>query len=117
MSETKYVEIATALPIDRTFQYSITGRERFLPEIGKRAFIPFRNMRRIGYIVAIEDKPQVENPKPVMDIIDEKPILSPDMIELAVWMKDRYLCSLGEALDAMVPSALTGGKFSMTSRL
>lgn len=114
---TKYVEVITNLPIDRTFQYRVTGRESYGPEIGKRVYIPFRNVRRIGYIVAIEDVPIVAEPRPLIDIIDEFPIFDRDMILLALWMRDNYFCSCGEALEAMIPSALKHGKISMSTRI
>ena len=113
----KYVEVITSLPIDRTFQYKVTGRETFVPEIGKRVFIPFRFANRVGYIVALEDEPACESPKPIINVIDETPLFSTEMIELARWMKDYYMCSWGEALEAMVPGALKKGKVSMKSRI
>jgi primosomal protein N' (replication factor Y) (superfamily II helicase) len=112
----QYVEIVTKLPIDRTFQYRVTGREQYAPEIGKRVYISFRNQKRIGYIVGFDDNPVVENPNPLLDIIDEMPIFSPDMIHLAEWMKNYYCCSWGEAMEAMIPSALKHGKVSMVMR-
>jgi primosomal protein N' (replication factor Y) len=113
----KYVEVITSLPIDRTFQYRVTGREEYLPEIGKRVHIPFRGSKRIGYIVKIEDNPVVEKPKDLIDIIDEEPVFSAEMIELARWIKDRYFCAWGEALEAMIPGMLKKGKVSVVSRV
>lgn len=113
----KYVEIITSLPIDRTFQYAVTGRESYAPEVGKRVHISFGNTKRIGYIVKLEDSPQVEGPKPLTDIIDAEPLFTPEMIELARWVKDNYFCSWGEALEAMIPSALKRGKITMETRI
>ncbi len=113
----EYVEVATSLPIDRTFQYKVTGKEQYAPEVGKRVFIPFRNKKRVGYIAELEDEPMVEDPRPLIDVIDEYPVFTPEMIALARWMKDYYLCSWGEALEAMIPGALKRGKTSMVSRI
>ncbi len=113
----KYVEVITSLPIDRTFQYEVTGKESYAPETGKRVHIPFRSAKRIGYIVKLEDHPMVKGPKPLIDVIDEFPIFSREMIALAGWIKDNYFCSWGEALEAMIPGALKRGKISMTSRI
>ncbi len=114
---TKYVQVVTSLPIDRTFQYKVSGRESFVPEIGKRVFIPFRVSKRVGYIVALEDEPACESPKELIDVIDETPLFATEMINLAEWIKDYYFCSWGEALEAMIPGALKRGKVSMTSRV
>ena len=72
----RYVEVITSLPIDRTFQYEVTGREEFAPEVGKRVHIPFRGQKRIGYIVKLEDKAMVERPRALIDIIDESPLFT-----------------------------------------
>ena len=111
-----YVEVITSLPIDRTFQYKVTGREAYPPEVGKRVHISFRNSNRIGYIVKLEDKPVIENPKPLVDIIDEYPIFTKELMDLASWIKDYYFCSWGEALEAMIPGGLKHGKTTMTAR-
>lgn len=113
----KYVEVITSLPIDRTFQYRVPDSVQHAPEVGKRVHIPFRSSKRIGYIVKIEEEAMVENPKDLLDIIDEEAIFTPDMIDLARWVKDNYFCSWGEALEAMIPGALKHGKTSMTSRI
>ncbi|MFH1552517.1 MAG: primosomal protein N' [Candidatus Omnitrophota bacterium] len=113
----KYVEVITSLPIDRTFQYRVTGKESFPPQVGKRVYIPFRNAKRVGYIVKIENSPMVEDPRSLIDVIDEFPIFTGEMIELAGWIKDNYFCSWGEALEAMIPGALKRGKVSMVSRI
>jgi primosomal protein N' (replication factor Y) len=117
MQNKKYVEVVTSLPIDRTFQYEVTGNEAYTPAVGKRVKIPFHYTQRIGYIVKLEDKPMVENPRPLNDVIDEEPIFTEEMVELARWIKDQYFCSWGEALEAMIPSALKRGKISMTQRI
>ena len=113
----RYIEVITSLPINSTFQYEVTENEQYSTEIGKRVHIPFRNSKRVGYIVKIEDKPVVESPKPVIDIIDEEPIFTEEMIALAKWISDNYYCSWGEALEAMIPGPLKRGKVSMVSRI
>jgi len=117
MNKIKYVEIITNLPIDRTFQYKVTGRETYSPEIGKRVYIPFRGTKRVGYIVKLEDNPVCADPKAVIDVIDEKPIFTREVISLAEWVRNNYFCSWGEALEAMIPSVLKQGKISMTTRV
>ncbi|MFH1836679.1 MAG: primosomal protein N', partial [Candidatus Omnitrophota bacterium] len=113
----KYVEIITSLPIDRTFQYKVTGKETYPPEVGKRVQISFGPSKRIGYIVKIETELKVADPKPLLDIIDEEPIFNADMIALAAWIKDNYFCSWGEALEAMIPGPLKHGKIKMMPRV
>ncbi|MBF0216259.1 MAG: primosomal protein N' [Candidatus Omnitrophica bacterium] len=113
----KYVEIATGLPIDRTFQYAVTGNEAYPAEIGKRAIIEFGHRRMVGYIVRLEDEPVCKDPKPVIDILDETPVITRDLVQVAEWMKDHYFSSWGECLEAMLPGVMKRGKMSSTSRI
>ena len=113
----KYVEIVTNLPIDRTFQYKVPDSLKNVPEIGKRVLVPFRNFKKIGYIVSLETLPVVKDPKSIIDIIDEEPVFSKEMIKLSKWIKDTYFCSWGEVLDAMLPGGIKKGKVTMTPRI
>ncbi len=113
----KYVEVVTNLPVDSTFQYRVPDGLVFSAEIGKRVNIPFRTGNRIGYIVKIEDQPVIADPKPLIDVIDEEPIFTEDMIRLARWISDNYFCGWGEALEAMIPGVLKRGKVSAVSRI
>ena len=88
-----YVEVITNLPINLTFQYKVPSDCNFEPEIGKRVHIPFRTSKRVGYIVKMENQPVVEDPRPLIDVIDEAPIFTRDMMELARWISDNYFCS------------------------
>lgn len=113
----KYVEVVINLPINRAFQYRVTGRESYYPQIGKRVFVPFRGRTRVGYIVDLEDAPVVNDPKPIIDVIDDFPLFNREMIELAGWISDNYFCSLGEALEVMIPGVLKKGKTVSNPRI
>jgi primosomal protein N' len=53
--------------------------------------------RRIGYIVGFSDKAEVPSVKDIKSVIDDVPIVFPEMMELCRWISDSYLCSWGEA--------------------
>ncbi|HPU59163.1 MAG TPA: hypothetical protein PLG48_06615, partial [Candidatus Avimonas sp.] len=44
--------------------------------------------------------------KPVFSILDRQPLLSDEMLELALWLKDRTFCSVFDAVKAMLPTGL-----------
>jgi len=44
--------------------------------------------------------------KPIIDIIDEKPIVKDEMIKLSLWIRDRYLCKYSDAIRLMIPSMI-----------
>lgn len=46
--------------------------------------------------------------KPIVEVLDLLPPLSPELVELADWMSQRYACRRISALQAMLPTALKG---------
>ena len=102
----KYAKIAVPLPMDRIFHYRIPENLRNEVEPGKRVRVEFGRKEMIGYVVGLADSAEVEGVKPIKGVIDKEPIVSAQMLEFAGWMKDTYLCSLGQAVDATVPGVL-----------
>lgn len=52
--------------------------------------------------------------KEVTDVLDEAPLLSAKMLDLARWLSDRYLCPLGTVLEAILPA---GVRFQAGTRM
>jgi primosomal protein N' (replication factor Y) len=93
-----------ALPLKLQEEYVYYSFEAI--EIGCRVIVSF--LHRICTGVIFQEIQFVEpniTYKEIKEIIDEKPILSTDLIILAEWMKNYYHCSIGQALFAMLPAA------------
>lgn len=110
----QYLEIVLNLPLNQTFTYSFIPPEKedeeLKPETGKRAEVRFGNRRMTGFITSVSDEIPVfcpvgaEKIRPVTKIIDKKPLFTPELFETARWISSYYLCSIGEAVFAMIPS-------------
>jgi len=114
--DNKFAEIALNLPLDTIFHYNIPKILLDKAKIGKRAFVPFRDKEKVGYIVNLTETCDVSKTKDIKSIIDETPIVSDRMMELTSWVSQTYLCSWGEAIAATIPSVLKKGKVSVRSR-
>ncbi len=105
-----WVEIAFNLPLRQTFWYKAPA-DGAKPLAGRRVSAPFGRRKLIGFIVREEkEKPKnlqldSEKIKSVIRIIDKEPFFGEAEIDLSRWMASFYLCSFGEALSAMLPSA------------
>jgi primosomal protein N' (replication factor Y) len=99
-----YCEVALPVPLDHTFTYGV--RLGQLPQRGARVIVPFRNEKLIGVVTALAAKapPDVEV-KYLEAVLDEEPLLSEHLLELAEWTAQYYLAPLGEVLRAMLPLA------------
>ena len=76
---------------------------------GRRVRVPLGRGNRsvVGYCVAVGTKPTGgRKMKSVDSIVDRQALISPDMVRLARWMADYYLCPLGQALEAIVPAGV-----------
>ncbi len=103
-------EVAVALPIGRTFHYSIPERLSKDAAVGKRVRVPFQNRIEIGYIVGFAEKSEIVEVKEVLELIDSEPIVNAEVLSLTKWIADSYFCSWGEAIAAAVPGGLKKGK-------
>jgi primosomal protein N' (replication factor Y) len=98
------VEVALPLPIHRTFTYRVPGP---MPEPGTRVLVPFRRDERIGWVVGPAGDEPISGVKPVLAVLDQRPTVTPDLLELCRWMASYYVAPLGIALRAAVPAVLT----------
>ena len=95
---------------DRPFDYAIPDDMAGWVEVGSRVGVPFGGRVLQGFVMAIVPFAEVDGKKlkPIAELLDHLPPLSPDLVELAQWISDKYCCALTTALQAMIPSALKG---------
>ncbi|ULH27216.1 primosomal protein N' [Leptospira weilii] len=96
-----YAEVAFDLPIEEdTFTYEVPPNT----QIGVRVLAKLRNREEEGIIVSIHQNEPSYKVLPVVKIIDKTPIVLREQIDLAYWMKDQYIASLGECIYKMIPA-------------
>ena len=99
-----YCEVALPVPLEHTFTYGV--REGQSPQRGARVIVPFRNEKLIGVVTAIDAKAPADFEVRYLEaVLDEEPLLSEHLLELAQWTAQYYLAPLGEVLRAMLPLA------------
>lgn len=60
-----------------------------------------------GIALAIhEEEPADYQPKELLDVLDDEPIVSKEQLTFFKWMARYYMCSLGEVMNAALPAAL-----------
>lgn len=73
---------------------------------GVRVLVPFgkgKNTRRQGVVFEICPCDDTSKYKSIISVLDEKPIISSEMLEISKFMKDRTFCTYFEALKAQMP--------------
>ncbi len=97
------VSVVFPIPFNRIFHYSLPLELESERLAGRRIVAPFGPKGRIGYIVDGLTRPRVKGIKMIKEIIDKEPLISTNLLELAKWMSKYYVCSLGQALDIILP--------------
>jgi primosomal protein N' (replication factor Y) len=94
--------------LDRPFDYAIPMDLTAKVQPGVRVEVPFTraNRRTEGIVLALAPIGAYEKLKPISDVLDESPILTPAQIKLALWMHERFFCTVYEAVKAMLPAGL-----------
>ena len=100
--------------IDRPYEYRVPEelRDRAVP--GARVFVPFSagNRKSEGIILALTDSPSCppEKLKSILSVPDEKPILTPVQLQLALFIRERYFCTVYDAVRTMLPAGMWFGE-------
>jgi primosomal protein N' (replication factor Y) len=97
------VEVLFNLPVSHGFAYAVPDGVEAVP--GTRVIAPLGSRSLVGYLLGPVDEPPpgVREVKPLKRVVDSRPIFDEGILELARWVAEMYLCSVGEALSAMLP--------------
>jgi primosomal protein N' (replication factor Y) len=102
----KIAVVVLPIPLNKPFHYSIPESLQSAVSKGTRVLVPFGNRKISGYVADIIETTYIANIKEVYSVIDDAPAVDKNLFELAKWLSTKYVCSLGEALSAVVPSVL-----------
>ena len=96
---------AATFAIDKPYSYRIRPDMELQP--GQRVQLPFGrgNRRSEGIVLSVETGDEA-NLKCVERVLDEEPILTRQQLMLASFIRERYFCTLYEAVRAMLPAGL-----------
>ncbi|MEA3253319.1 MAG: DEAD/DEAH box helicase, partial [Chloroflexota bacterium] len=97
-----YAEVAVNSPGRRsTFCYAIPSNLSI--GVGQAVWVPFGSRIVQGVVVELSAQPSVEITKEILRPITDYPLLSAAQIELAMWVSERYLSPLFDAIALMLP--------------
>ena len=102
----KFADVAINLPVKNLFKqftYRISDELDFVNE-GWRVIAPFGHQMVEGFVVRTYEKEvQDKEIKEIIDTLDTTPWFDQQMLVLAKWISDYYMCSLAEAMRLFIP--------------
>lgn len=88
-------------------------------EAGSRVIVPLGKSKfYTGIVLRVhERRPDFKRIRPVAEVTDAAPVVTPEQLRLWLWMADYYLCSPGVVMRAALPAALKPDGFSSDEAL
>lgn len=111
-----YVEAVLPVPLRRAFTYRIPEQMRSEIKPGARLKLPFGRRNLTGYAVALHPVLPAEveidetKIKDVIDLVDNEPLITPEILRLTQWTADYYASFWGEMLKASLPAGINTEK-------
>lgn len=102
-----YADIILPLPLDSLFTYSVPDSLAGRVGQGVRVLVPFgKSKTYVGLVVRTHNNKPDFKVKDISVVIDDAPVVNSVQLELWRWMADYYLSSVGDVMNAALPSGL-----------
>lgn len=106
LSATVILDDALGEPL--TYAIPDTFKEKIRP--GMRVLVPVKNSLRKGTLYTLESTLPPFTLKPISELLSEKPLLPPELMELASWMSTYYAAPLRQLIQIFLPPSVRQGK-------
>ncbi len=104
-----------AAEVDRVFDYQ-APEELGLRE-GDRVLVPFAGRRMEGFVLKLKERSDFEGKlKAVQQKLDPLPALTPETLELALFMAQKFHILIAESLRLFIPAEMRGGRVGRKER-
>src|ERR1700761_3041639 len=106
--KTLFVEVILPLAIAKNYTYRVPYELNNSVAIGKRAVVQFGKSKLYTAIIAGigTQPPEKYEAKYLVEILDDKPVVTEQQLQFWQWLAEYYMCNLGEVMNAALPSAL-----------
>ncbi|MBR5602474.1 MAG: hypothetical protein IKW24_07555, partial [Clostridia bacterium] len=93
--------------IDASYDYYIPQDMRAAVSPGVFVTVPFGhgNRKQIGLVASLHNNQTAKRIKSLAAVCSERICLSREMLELCLWLHEQTLCTVGEAVHCVLPSA------------
>lgn len=105
---TYFVDVILPLAIQGLYTYRVPHEWSEQVSEGKRVVVQFgKNKIYAGLVYRVhQEAPQRYEAKYILDVLDDVSIVTPEQYQLWDWMARYYMCTVGEVMQAALPSAL-----------
>ncbi len=103
-----FAHVILPLPLHDTYTYKVPGQWVNQVKPGHRVVVQFGSKKLYAAIVysLSENYQQNFEPKEILELLDDEPVVLPQNFELWKWMATYYCCTLGDVFRAALPPGL-----------
>ena len=105
--------------LDRELSYEIDDKLLPLVKVGSMVKAPLRNSSVCAIVKRIEkvdEKSLTYRLKKIYALVQPEPVLTPELVGLAEWIKSYYCASMQSVLETMIPSVVRAGKGALEAK-
>ena len=105
---TFFADVILPIPLPGTYTYRIPQNLQDKIEAGSRVIVQFGKKKILtGIVQSVHDKvPKVYEAKYILDSLDQQPVVNEFQLKFFAWLAQYYMCTIGEVLNAGLPSGL-----------
>ncbi len=98
-----FARVVVPGPLKEPLVYSIPGPLRDRVVVGGLVLVPLQRRTVTGVVWEVLAQNPIAQAKPILELLDDRPILSEQLLKLCGWISRYYLAPLGEVLATMLP--------------
>ena len=102
-----FAEIIIPLALPKNYTWVVPEHVKENIQQGSRVEVQLRNKKYSGIVKLLHNnKPLSFEPKEILNVLDEQPLIYANQLKLWEWMADYYMCNEGDVMQAALPSHL-----------
>ena len=107
MNDRHFITVILPLALPKNYTYEVSAEQIISLKVGHRVEVELKKKLYTAIVLDIQATPDSSySPKPIVGIVDEDPIVDIHHIKFWQWIADYYCCTIGEVMDAALPSGL-----------
>jgi primosomal protein N' (replication factor Y) len=106
MSSARYARVVADRSGQSAFDYEIPEHLLGKVWIGSRVRVPVRTRLVLGTVVELPETTEIEGLKAIAEVLSEKPLINPTLIQLGHWVASYYCCAPHVALRTILPQVV-----------
>lgn len=93
---------------DHTYSYLVPDELCEQLRVGMRVLVPYgnRNRRTEAMILALGEDDSNKRLKPILRALESEPVFTPELVKLALTLREQCFCTFYDAAKAMLPSGI-----------